>query len=122
MQELEVKLANGEISEDQIEEIEKMIENLDNAQQSFKIMLNSIYGIMGTSYSPIGNVDLAQSITRTGKYCNMSSAEYITKVLLKNFGGEEEYKKFLENGDKTACVCGGDTDSLAASSFVLIKR
>lgn len=39
-----------------------------------KNMLNSVYGQMGNEFSPIANLDVAQSVTRLGKFCNISSS------------------------------------------------
>lgn len=48
-------------------ELETRIQQLDAKQQSIKIYLNSIYGYFGNKQAPIGDDDIASSITLTGQ-------------------------------------------------------
>ena len=99
-QKLELDLDNGLITEN-IDEVKEQIQNLDNTQQARKIALNSIYGCCSTSFSPIYNPYIAQTITRTGKWCNQSSSEFIRKCFKERFGIDDSYVN----------VTSGDTDS-----------
>lgn len=112
MQNLEMDIYNKKIPEDQIESTTKKISNLNDRQQSIKIMINSIYGICGTSFSPIYNPYIAQSITRTGKFCNLSAAKYISKVFKKRYNLTDDY--VYQNG--------GDTDSCGKYQKIRIVR
>ena len=84
----------------------------DNIQHSIKILLNSVYGITGTRFSPIGNPDIAQTITRQGKFCNISANKFINA----------KFAKMFDIDDKYTLTCGGDTDSVGFSTKLLIKR
>lgn len=98
----ELAIYNKEITDpDKVKKTMVEIENLYNLQLTLKIMLNSVYGIMGTAHSPIGNPDLAQTITRTGKFCNISASNYIKEYFKKKYGIDDDY----------ICTISGDTDS-----------
>ena len=64
-------------------------------------MINSIYGCMGTSFSPIANPDIAQSVTRQGRFCNQSTGKFILKRFIETYGAPEDY----------VIAISGDTDS-----------
>ncbi len=112
MQSLEMDVYNKKVPEDQLDAVEKKIANLNDRQQSIKIMINSIYGICGTSFSPIYNPYIAQSITRTGKFCNLSAAKYISKVFKERYNLKDDY--VYQNG--------GDTDSGPYHQKIRIQR
>lgn len=76
-------------------------ENYHTAQIGIKAMINSIYGCMGTSFSPIANPDIAQSITRQGRFCNISTGDFIRKQFEKYFKIPKDY----------VIDISGDTDS-----------
>ena len=112
MQKLDLALYNKEIPEDEIATTKIKVQNLDSLQHSLKIMLNSIYGALGTAHSPIGNNEISQTVTRTGKYANISSSEYIKNCFKKMFGIDDNY----------VVCCSGDTDTTAASTKIWIKK
>lgn len=113
MQKLEMQVYNKEITgEENLRKAEFDIQNLDNVQHAVKIMLNSVYGILGTAHSAIGNPDIAQTITRNGKFCNMSAAKYI----------KEWMKEKFHVGDDYITPVSGDTDSVKFSAKIRIKR
>lgn len=59
------------------------LDNLNITQHTIKILINSIYGYFGNKYSPLGDDELAESITLTGqaaiKESNRILIEYIKK-------------------------------------------
>ena len=65
----------------------------DNMQYTYKIFMNSIYGILGLPFSPIYDVDLAQSVTLTGQSINKG----VSDLIRSKFGDD--------------CIVAGDTDS-----------
>src|SRR5574344_1074144 len=67
-------------------------ENIHSRQGAIKNMLNSLYGQMGSAYSPLANLDIAQSITRQGRMCNIKSSEYAVTYFRENF--DPTYKGF----------------------------
>ena len=113
MQKLDLDIYNKVITDpEEIAKTKVLIQNLDNIQQAIKIMLNSIYGILGTNHSPIFNVDIAQSITRNGKFCNMSAAAFIRKWMIEKFKLSQDYRTPIS----------GDTDSVAGNTKIRIRK
>ena len=100
-QALDLDIYKGKVPKDKIAEARLEVENLDADQHSLKIMLNSVYGMFGTNHSPIYSAAIAQSITRTGKFCNISASKFIKKRFTELFGIDSNY----------ASVASGDTDS-----------
>ena len=111
MQALDLEIYKGNIPEDKIAQAKLDVENLDADQHSLKIMLNSVYGMFGTNHSPIYSAAIAQSITRTGKFCNISASEFIKKRFKELFGIDDSY----------TIVCSGDTDSVISSTNIYVK-
>ena len=111
MQALELEIYKGNIKEDKIAQARLEVENLDADQHSLKIMLNSVYGMFGTNHSPIYSSHIAQSITRTGKFCNISASEFIKKRFKELFGINENY----------VGVTSGDTDSILSVTNLYIR-
>lgn len=112
MQKKEMQIYNKEITDpNEIAKTKVEIQNLDNIQLAIKIMINSIYGCLGTKHSPIGNPDLAQTVTRTGKFCNISASEFIRDWMVKKFKIGENYH----------AVASGDTDSAFSSTMLRVK-
>ena len=111
MQALDLKIYKGEIPIDQIQKAKLDVENLDADQHSLKIMLNSVYGMFGTNHSPIYSAAIAQSITRTGKFCNISASKFIKQKFKELFGITQDY----------ITTVSGDTDSIIGATLVHIK-
>lgn len=101
MQALDLAIYKGEIPQDKIEETKVEIQNLDAKQMAYKLAINSIYGILGTNHSPLYIVELAQTITRLGKFCNISASKYIAEVFRTRYGAGKNY----------ISAVSGDTDS-----------
>lgn len=71
----------------------------DLTQKALKTMINSIYGMFGTEYSPIYDIDIAQSITLNGQMVIKSIPYIINKYMNDNYGTDRDVVIF------------GDTDS-----------
>lgn len=80
-------------------------------QYAIKIMLNSAYGMTGTKFSPIYDINLAQSITLNGQFVNKTVAAYLKKRF------DEKYKV----ADDFEVTISGDTDSIAGDSLLRVK-
>ena len=89
------------LSDEEKKKYETDEENYNTAQLGIKSMINSIYGCMGTSFSPIANPDIAQSITRQGRFCNISTGNFIRRQFEKYFNIPKDY----------VIDISGDTDS-----------
>ena len=93
------------------DELETQMGNYHALQMALKICINSIYGACGTSFSPIADPNIAQTITRMGRFCNMSSASYVHDEFVKRYNADPNYI-----GQPT-----GDTDSSISSTKIRIK-
>lgn len=87
-----------------------MKHKFDKAQHSAKILLNSLYGAMGTPYFRFYNIFCAEGITLTGQACTAQSYDV--------------FNSFLQNAlkDKVDRVVGGDTDSAYIDLTDLIHK
>ena len=101
----------AKMTEQQKQENETMIEVLDCMQHAYKIVINSIYGMLGTKFSPIANPHIAQSVTRQGRFCNKSTSLFIRKQFEKYFKIDKNY----------VIVVSGDTDSCDSSTKLCVK-
>lgn len=109
-QALDLEIYKGNIPKDQLAKAKLDVQNLDADQHSLKIMLNSVYGMFGTNHSPIYSAHIAQSITRTGKFCNISASKFIKK----------RFKELFGIGDDYVSVTSGDTDSFTGDTKIYI--
>lgn len=89
------------LSDDEIRQLETDEENYHTAQIGIKAMINSIYGLMGTPFSPIANPDMAQSVTRQGRFCNISTNKFIEEFFKRDYNASDDY----------VVASSGDTDS-----------
>lgn len=110
MQALEYALYKNEIPEDKIEETKTEVQNLDARQMAYKLAINSIYGILGTNHSPLYIVELAQTITRLGKFCNLSANKFIGNVFKQRYNVDESYITSVS----------GDTDSFWGDTKIML--
>lgn len=108
---LDLEIYKGNIPQDQLTKVKLDVENLDADQHSLKIMLNSVYGMFGTNHSPIYSAHIAQSITRTGKFCNISASKFIKQRFKEMFGISDDY----------ISVTSGDTDSFLSSTNLYVR-
>ena len=112
---------NNHFTEEEIAVKEENEQNFNSRQGALKNMINSIYGQLGSGFSPIANIDIAQSITRQGRMCNISASQFVVKKFQEkydpNFKGyhilplldDDPRAELVKKVDVAAC--GGDTDS-----------
>ena len=70
-----------------------------NIEQAIKILINSLYGYLGSPYSRFYNMYIAEAITLTGQAIIRTSANLINDDLEKITGSKKDR------------ICGVDTDS-----------
>lgn len=81
-----------------------------NIEQAIKILINSLYGYLGSPYSRFFNIYIAEAITLTGQTIIRTSAKTINEDLNKITGVEKDR------------IIGVDTDSLVHSSSIYINN
>ena len=86
-------------------------DHLNVSQHTIKILINSMYGYWGNRFSPLGDTDLARSITLTGQAVAKEAAAISERFV------RDVYKV----DTKMPIVVGGDTDSVVGSSVIRTK-
>lgn len=104
----ELKLKEQHASSEEIEKQQIENENNHATQYALKIMINSAYGTLGTTFSPIYDVRLAEAITKGGKFCNMSTSTFLNKYFKEHYGTDDHFN----------ITISGDTDSVVGESEI----
>jgi len=92
--------------------LQNEIDSLNIRQHTIKILINTIYGYFGNKHSPLGDDDLANSITLTGQAVIKQSNQILTDYIKTNTDLTDEY--LAENSP----IIYNDTDS----SYISIKH
>lgn len=71
---------------DAIEILDSKSKQLNANQHAFKILMNSLYGLFASPYSPIYNLVLAEAITLCGQEIIKGSGEYIDELAKEMLG------------------------------------
>jgi len=108
-----VKKAQAELKKDdpQYGVLKVKIDQLNVGQHTIKILINSMYGYWANKFSPLGDPDLARSITLTGQAVAKQAAK-ISEDFVKVVHG-------IPTNDHI--VIAGDTDSIYLSLNPLVK-
>ena len=106
LQKNRVKLHKLDESDSQYKKIKRRIDQLDIKQFTIKILINTVYGYFGNKHAPIGDSDIARSITLTGQAVIKQS----NKIL-------SEYIQRISGDDTVDPIVYNDTDS----SYISIK-
>jgi DNA polymerase elongation subunit (family B) len=110
----ELKKLKSEVDNTDDKRIKNKIEQLDTKQQAIKIFLNSTYGATANKFCPIGDMDIAESITLTGQAVAKEAREIFKRFVSQETGITDPIE--LERG-----LIAGDTDSVYLSLFQLVK-
>ena len=93
------------------------VERLNTQQMVIKILINSCYGYMGNKNAPIGDDDIAASVTLTGQAVIKYSNECLKDFIRNEVGSDNISEHNLEE-----CIVYNDTDSSYISISPLIKN
>jgi len=91
------------------------VERLNTSQMVIKILINSCYGYMGNKNAPIGDDDIASSVTLTGQAVIKYSNELIKEFLKKEVAD-------ISDRELEECVIYNDTDSSYISISPLVDK
>lgn len=80
----------------------KLVTQLDIKQFTLKILINTVYGYFGNKYAPMGDPDIARSITLTGQAVIKQSNKILTEYVKSKCNIDD---------DKFTPVIYNDTDS-----------
>jgi len=95
--------------------LQNEIDNFNIRQHTIKILINTIYGYFGNKHSPLGDDDLANSITLTGQAVIKQSNQILIEYIKANTDLTDEF--LAENSP----IIYNDTDSSYISIKHLIK-
>jgi len=83
LQKLKIKLSKMDKTDPEFKKIQREADQLDIKQFTLKILINTVYGYFGNKHAPIGDPDIARSITLTGqaviKQSNKILREYVDR-------------------------------------------
>ena len=105
---LKLRLSKMNATDSDYEQIETRVKQLDIKQFTLKILINTVYGYFGNKYAPLGDPDIARSITLTGQAVIKESNKILTKYIHDKYECSEDYNPVIYN----------DTDS----SYITIER
>lgn len=109
-----LKNKKDEESEKEKQELKFQINRLDTKQLTIKVLINSAYGYFGNKHSPIGDDDIASSITLSGQAVIKKSNDLAKKFLQDRSKLTDDY--FKHNNP----IVYNDTDSCYISLKSLV--
>ncbi len=111
MLDLERNLENtGNLNEKEIDNIKRQMNIYKNQQHTLKILLNSVYGALGSKYFRFSNVKIAEAITLTGQLAFHLTVAAVNKKL----------NSILKTQD-IDFIATGDTDSVGSDTKIVIN-
>jgi DNA polymerase elongation subunit (family B) len=109
---LQKKLVTLEKGSEEYDKLKLQVDNLNITQHTIKILINTIYGYFGNKHSPLGDDELAESITLTGQAVIKESNRLLEEYIKSKAGLTDEDIK------TDTPIIYNDTDS----SYVSIKH
>jgi DNA polymerase elongation subunit (family B) len=108
LQDLKIQLSKTSPDSENYSSLKTEVDRLDIKQFTLKILINTVYGYFGNKYAPIGDSDIARSITLTGQAVIKQSNKILRDYIMNNSS---------EKFQSTDPVIYNDTDS----SYISIK-
>jgi DNA polymerase elongation subunit (family B) len=112
----DLKIKVKELKGVEKKETKELINRLDTKQMAQKTLINSAYGATANKYCPIGDVDIAESITLTGQSLIKQSRQIFINFVKEKFGN-----KFTDDQIETKIIAN-DTDSEYLSFDGLVDK
>lgn len=101
------------MNDEEIRIIKSEISRCNTFQHAYKITLNSTYGYCANKYAPLGDLDIATSITLTGQAVKHKNNEVMSEFLQSKGISKEEAEK---------SQVYGDTDSYVAETEIVTNK
>ena len=101
---------------DEYAALNQQVENLNITQHTIKILINTIYGYFGNKHSPLGDDELAESITLTGQAVIKESNRLLEEYIKSKTGMTDE------DIIKDTPIIYNDTDSSYISIKHIVKK
>ena len=84
LQKLKIKLSKMKKTDPEYQSISTLARQLDIKQFTLKILINTVYGYFGNKHAPIGDPDIARSITLTGQAVIKKSNDILREYVKEN--------------------------------------
>lgn len=84
LKKLKLKLSKLSKSDPNYKSVKKLADQLDIKQFTLKILINTVYGYFGNKHAPIGDPEIARSITLTGQAVIKKSNDILREYINKN--------------------------------------
>lgn len=89
--EAKMRLSQLDKNDKEYRELKFEVERLNTKQMVIKILVNSCYGYMGNKQAPIGDDDIASSVTLTGQAVIKQAGKLLQDYLRENFDVTDEH-------------------------------
>jgi DNA polymerase elongation subunit (family B) len=118
----------------EIERLKEEINDNDTLSNVYKVILNSIYGVFSQIYSPLFDIDHAESVTLTGQSVVKKGSEIVYEYLkTKGFDGgledvcvyqdtDSEFFSFKKFFDKNGVSLKDETGNISKEAHSLIEE
>lgn len=110
-------LLSLEKNTEEYKKLKDEVDKLNITQHTIKILINTVYGYFGNKHSPLGDDELAESITLTGQATIKQSNQLLINYVKQHTGMSDEELQ----GDNTPIIYN-DTDSSYISIKHLVKH
>lgn len=84
LKKIKLKLSKMSKSDDLYNDLSRQADQLDIKQFTLKILINTVYGYFGNKHAPIGDPDIARSITLTGQAVIKKSNDILREYIAAN--------------------------------------
>ena len=84
LKKLKIKLSKIDEKHEEYKQTKRLADQLDIKQFTLKILINTVYGYFGNKHAPIGDPDIARSITLTGQAVIKKSNDILRKYIDKH--------------------------------------
>lgn len=84
LKKIKIKLSKMKKSDEGYKELTRQADQLDIKQFTLKILINTVYGYFGNKHAPIGDPDIARSITLTGQAVIKKSNDILRDYINRN--------------------------------------
>lgn len=123
MKALEKKIEKYEAEGKDTEELENELVRLDTLQWSIKIIINSVYGAAGNRFFCFADLDIAESITATGREMIKQSAIIVNNYINKTYGLNPKTNNIQYNDtDSTYLTMKNIYDKVGTEPFVVDNK
>ena len=90
LKKIKIQLSKMDTSDTDFKKLKKKADQLDIKQFTLKILINTVYGYFGNRHAPIGDPDIARSITLTGQAVIKKSNDILRQYIADNSNSSED--------------------------------